>query len=143
MNEKEAFSLADECVHLCEQLTSCFRQERVSLVEFKMDELLQNNLQKESLLASLVEKRQSLREKIDPKLTETLRWHDKKREWLRVWNVMRILCEENQLFIRHSLRNMSLIVEHLKSLLGEQSLYSPKGTRVDLRRQGKVVEARF
>jgi hypothetical protein len=70
-------------------------------------------------------------------------WSRRRAEWLARWNEIRIACERNQRLLKHSLRNLGMLVENFKRLIGDKPTYSAKGTRVDSPFEGKVIEGRF
>ena len=70
-------------------------------------------------------------------------WMEETEAFFKSWREVYALCEQNQRFIQHSLKNMGLIVENLKRLFGDNSLYSAAGKRVESQAPGKVVEARY
>jgi hypothetical protein len=150
--------LSDECARLCLELQACFRRERTALIEFKMDDLIQNNFEKERVLGLLTTTKQILREtmaeetdgKYDPERfqknlgpKDLAVWAEHSRRWLTIWEELRSLCVKNQDFYKHSLRNLDSIVDNLKRLFGLHSTYTAKGTRHDLSPRGSVVEGSF
>ncbi len=150
-------SLQEDCARLCLELKGCLEREQLALIQLKMEDIVQNNHLKESLLGQLSTKKAVLRrhlkevfgvekaEELDSLLPPDMKkaWQESRTRWLKVWESSRDNCERNQKFMRHSLKNMGLLLENLKRLLGENSLYSAKGTRVDLPNHGKVVEASY
>lgn len=143
------FDLSKECVRLCEQLKECFSRERKSLIGFQIDDLLQNNIEKESLFKEISGKRESLKLLVRKKarvLEEEQHqneWQSHQRVWDTTWRATQILCEDNQRFIRRSLTTLGLAVDHLKGLFGEQTLYSKTGAPFRVHSNGRVVEASF
>ena len=63
--------------------------------------------------------------------------------WSREWSATRSQGEDNQAFLRHSVRNMNLLMENMKRLLGDAPLYGAKGTSTQASASGKVVEAKY
>lgn len=124
-------------------------KERQFLIEFKSEELQQNNLVKEELIRELAEKRRQLRELIGNREEGVLTsrdWTQEQIAWERDWKQMRLQCEQNQEFMKHSLRNLEMLSDNLMRLLGQLTLYSRKGTKIDLsvhRPSGKVVEGSY
>lgn len=153
----DLIELSDSCVQLSLQLIECFRQERISLVGFKMEEMLHTNLLKEQLLGELRRRREDLREKIKERFgtaeweeaaallpeDEKSMWRAARANWLSTWNELRRLCEQNQNFMKHSLRNLECIADNLKRCFGLHSTYSAKGVRVDGKAQGGVLEGSY
>jgi len=119
------------------------------MVEFKTEELQENNVKKEELIRTLAVARENTRRAI-LELPEALREHqefkDAKRTWLAAYERMKLRCEGNQSFIQHSLKNLEMITDNLMRLLGQLSLYNNKGHKTDLsvhRPSGKVVEGTY
>lgn len=143
------FDLSKECVHLCEKLKECFSRERQCLIRFQIGDLSQNNVEKESLLRELRNRRESLKLLVREKarLLEAEdhqnEWQFHRRAWDTTWQATKILCEDNQRFIRRSLATLGLLVDHLKGLFGEQTLYSKTGAPFRVHSNGRVVEASF
>ncbi len=148
------FQLSDECVQLANELHKCFDAERSALIHFKTEELLEANRRKEEYLALLIEKREELRRFIaenfqegnpEPWLTDAdnRTWARKQEEWVQAWERLRRTCESNQEFLKHSLRNLDMLAENLTRLFGLHSVYSNKGTRVDRKPHGNVVEGSY
>ncbi len=148
------FHLSDECTQLAQELHKCFDTERVALIQFKTEELLEANRLKEEYLALLIEKREELRYFIsqnfqegtpEPWLAapELKMWQLKQEEWIQTWDRLRRTCESNQEFLKHSLRNLDLLAENLTRLFGLHSVYSNKGTRVERKPHGNVVEGSY
>ena len=148
------FQLNDECVHLADELHKCFDAERSALIQFKTEDLLEANRRKEEYLALLIEKREELRRFVaenfqdanpEPWLDDPdLRiWSQKQEAWVQSWDRLRKTCESNQEFLKHSLRNLDMLAENLTRLFGLHSVYSNKGTRVERRPHGNVVEGSY
>lgn len=150
--------LSDECVRLCLELQGCFQNERIALIEFKMDDLIQNNFNKERLLGALTATKQKLRDAMAEKTggiydceqfektlsaSEFPLWVARRNEWLSTWELLRNLCEKNQNFFKHSLRNLDAIVDNLKRLFGLHSTYTSKGMRQETSPRGSVVEGSY
>ena len=150
------FSLMEESISLARSLQEVLIQERAALITLNTDEILVLVTQKESRLMKLVRKRAEIKKFIriqfnqenleDLKLTdENLQreWESKKKIWVEVWSELRDVCENNQRFISHSMKNMDRLVENLKRLLGQHATYSPKGKRIEQNNQGRVVQGRY
>jgi flagellar biosynthesis/type III secretory pathway chaperone len=146
--------LFNTCTRLAADLQECFRAERLSLVQFKTDHILENNVQKDQLLQQLLGARERLRRAskallgdLPPEVlfdSETLsEWTLLNENWNKTWQKLYDCCSENQRFLRHSLRNLDRLSENLSRLFGILSTYSNKGTRVDTKPQGNVVEGRY
>ncbi|MBI4403579.1 MAG: hypothetical protein HY537_05430 [Deltaproteobacteria bacterium] len=136
-------ALCEECIALNDDLKNCLRTERDCLVRFAMDELIQNNLLKETLLKKLVAKKQALKDALAQNSNRPKDFENHLEKWSCSWKELKGLCEANAGFLSHSMRNLNLMAEHLKSAFGEQTIYSSKGIRKELRSCGRVVEARL
>ena len=142
-------ALNDEACALCAELTKTFEFERRYLIEFKTDELQENNLKKEDLLRDLSAKRFEVKSAASLLLPASLldsSWKLAQAKWLSHWEQMRTRCEENQNLIRHSLRNLDMISDNLMRLLGQLTLYNNKGSKIDLsvhKPSGTVVEGAY
>lgn len=156
MSENQAATIAgyDRCIQLAQTLDACLEEERTFLIELKMEELAETTLRKATLSRELVQERHRLRELVSflvPQgldentfLTEvsdeTIR--GKHREWNRTWNRTRFSCESNQRLLKNSARNLGMLSDHLKRLLGDKSRYSNQGKRVDSPATGRVIGAK-
>ncbi len=155
--QSHEFDLQAECIRLCVDLRSCLQRERIILIEFKVEEIPLVTLQKESLMLALVRKRGELKsylkhrygiEKIvlyadqlegEPRIL----WLERESNWRTEWAQLRDTVRCNQDFLKHSLKNLFALSDNLKRCLGEPSLYSAKGARVELQTEGKVVAASY
>jgi flagellar biosynthesis/type III secretory pathway chaperone len=151
------FSLARESTRLANELSKCLDEEQKTLVEFRVEELPQVTLRKESLFLSIVRKRQELKRfmkfhfnvekdvELIGALAEPYRseWRALTEQWTQAWQTLSQVCEQNQNFLKNSLKNLGLLADNLKRLLGDSLVYSPQGKRVDLQSAGKVVRASF
>lgn len=151
------FVLLDECVHIAGELEACMWEERKCLVEFRIDDLPQTNLKKESLIGTLSRRRRELQKLVKfhygaerlsdlaSQLGEQERpaWLQHFQAWSDSWTKLRNTCEANQRFLKHSLKNLSFLVENLKRSLGDHSVYSAQGKRVDMGQAGKMLTARY
>lgn len=146
--------LFNTCMRLAAELQECFRAERLSLVHFKTENILENNVRKEQLLQELTEARASLRSATQDLLgglspeavfdrATLIEWNELSGKWNTSWQKLYDCCSENQRFLRHSLRNLDRLSENLGRLFGLLSTYSNKGMRVDTKPQGNVVEGRY
>ena len=151
------FELIDSCAFACQTLKESLDNEKKALIEFQMDALLENNQKKEMALTAVIERRERMDRwlqaelgskdlaAMDPLLAEPAlsQWKVKRLEWKRLWESTKLKCKENQNFIQHSLKNLSLFAEQLKKLFSVNNTYSNKGTQVEPTREGKVVEAEY
>ncbi len=150
------FSLSDESCALASSLKGILLKEREALITLNTEDILILVTQKESGMMKLSRKRAELKkfsrtqfqqedlEKLifsDPELQKE--WDLKKKNWAVLWTDIRNVCEHNQKFIGHSMKNLDRLVENLKRLLGQHATYSPKGKRIDQNSQGSVVEGRY
>jgi len=140
----------ERCIETCEELLTCFDNERECLVQFRTDDLLANNARKEHLIAQLAQQKFALRQLLAHARRDALlsvedeqAWSLYQERWLKSWEKLRARCESNQLFMKHSLRNLDMLTDNLRRLMGQQTLYSPKGTHVDVNKAPKVVEGRY
>ena len=129
-----------QCLRLCAELRECLRQERSCVIRLDMDGILECNVRKEGLGAALQHKRRELKMALQG---ETLS-AELSAAWSQAWAETRRQCEENQAFLKHSVRNMGLLVDNLKRLMGDDTpLYSNKGTPAQAGNTAKVVEAKY
>lgn len=154
---RSLFFLQDECFSLATELKACLEEERKALIHLDTQLVVQTNARKENLSRTLAFKRKQMWSLVNAHFgienTEGLeqflqepwmsQWMEKKNNWLKVWNETTRVCETNQMFLRHSLRNLGVLVDHLKRLFGDQPLYTAKGSKADSNQQGKVVEKSF
>lgn len=146
-----------ECAQLCEELRAGLRAERQALVSFQMNELAEATMRKELATRSLQTRRNRMREMmlkqfgtndaalLVDKLPEAARaaWREADANWQLQWAETYSICEQNQRFLKHSLRNMGMMLDHFKRLIGEKPTYSAKGQRVDKPFEGKVTAGRY
>lgn len=142
---------------LCLELQTCLRDERTALIEFRMEDLLENNIRKENLLSGLLKSKKTLEMALDKQFgTNSLRsigellsgdertsWDDSVDSWKREWDLTREKCRSNQKFLQHSLRNLNMFAEHFRRLLGVNSVYSKEGKEVEIQTEGNVLEAEY
>lgn len=149
MNLERLNELNDECCRLSDELALCFDEERRCMVEFKTEELQQNNLRKEELIRSLEKARLDYRKFMEAEgamLLSTPAERAARVKWLASWERMKFRCQANQAFIGHSLKNLEMISDNLMRLLGQLSLYNNRGNKIDLsvhKPAGKVVEGTY
>jgi hypothetical protein len=152
--QQALITFTEECILLCRELIRILQVERKAVIEFETETLIQSNFEKEKTLAQLTEKRTAFRNakadlcgnhEVEDVISENLMpmWLIVKKEWIQTWEELRSLCENNHGFIRHSVRNLDLILEHLKKSLGIHSIYTAKGTKIDNQPQGNVVQGRY
>ena len=150
------FNLSDECTSLALALREILAQERAALIGLNTDNILLLVSQKESLMLKLQRKRAELKNfaRTQFQIEDLGQWHSgdeavlaawklKSEEWNAVWESVRSDCDSNQKFIKHSMRNLGLLVENLKRLFGQHATYSAQGKRIEQNSSGKVVEAKY
>lgn len=150
------FSLCEESCELARGLRAILTQERAALITLNTDEILILVTQKESGMLKLSRKRAEIKKFVRTQFQQNeleklkfadtdlqLQWDALREKWLVEWSELRKICETNQQFINHSMKNLDRLVENLKRLLGQHATYSPRGKRIDQNSQGAVVEGRY
>ena len=157
MKDNILISLTEECIVLCAELKNILSLERRAVISFKIDDLLQNNAEKERVLAEILGKRQAIRtwvrhqfqlgdtDSVESFLPEESRatWIDAKNRWLAAWDEIQVLNKQNHSLIEHSQKNLGDFTENLKRLFNEKNIYSAKGTSVGKGGPGQVVAAKY
>lgn len=147
----------ESCQRLSDEIAECLRLERQFLIEFRLEDLLQNNFKKDGLILAFTERKKEFKNlltarygisdytALPSKLSseERVVWETAVTSWEKSWEATKKLCEENQRFIGNSLRYLGVFADHLKRLFGEPSLYNGLGKKMEPNSQGKVVEARY
>ncbi len=127
-----------ERMQIFTELLHMLDQERIAVVEANVDALVQINLQKENAIRLLRRNKaheQALRAKNLP--------FPKSTEGTELWERVKKRCEENQLFLQHSVRNLNQMVENWKQIVGERPAYGPAGTYRESKVSGKMVERNY
>ncbi|NBX69301.1 MAG: hypothetical protein EBR01_10115 [Proteobacteria bacterium] len=150
------FSLCEESCALALGLKQVLLKERAALITLNTEEILILVTQKESGMLKLSRKRAEIKKFVRTQFQQDdleklhftdselqSQWNILRENWLSAWTELRNVCETNQQFINHSMKNLDRLVENLKRLLGQHATYSPKGKRVDQNSQGSVVEGRY
>lgn len=145
-----------ECVQLAEKLSHILEQEREALVSFEIEKIMTSTMEKSAILKQLLEKRTGLKKYVHVRFGKPLsevsseipeesvsEWKDSQAQWSLAWNQLVRKCESNQGFLKHSLKNVDLLLNHLKHLFGDSGIYNQSGKRQDLGSSGKVLEGRF
>jgi hypothetical protein len=145
-----------ECISLAQQLLEAIEKERLGLVSFDMGLITSSTAQKTSLMNRLKEKREALRklatvrygkplDQIQEELPTELsnQWKEDLMKWRRLWEELSRRSQANQGLLKHSLKNLDLLLGNLKQLLGRPGIYNQTGKRQDLTGSGKVLEGRF
>ncbi|MEZ4751529.1 MAG: flagellar export chaperone FlgN [Bdellovibrionota bacterium] len=152
-----SINLMKRSEELCLQLQDCLRDERRALIEFRMEDMLQNNIRKQSLLSDLLSTKKYLEANLQEHfgtqnllmIGEGLRGEDRDawlaavESWQREWELTREKCRMNQKFIQHSLKNLNLFADNFRRLLGVHSVYSKQGREVDIQTEGSVLKAEY
>lgn len=154
-NFSKLVGLHRESVRLCQEILQTLADERLTLISLETDKLSAVLLHKENLVHAL----QSCRGNIYHFLTseqgldsaealelvlspeQLSEWKKCKEEWNSIWAKTCVLGEQNQRFLKHSLKNLGKFADHLKQLMGEPSRYSSKGDKVDSSPEGRMLEA--
>lgn len=147
--------LHNEALRLCRAISETLRDERLTLISLDSKRLAEILLQKEHLVHSL----QNARTKIGDIFTKEFgaetaeafeallsaeqltHWHAAKQNWQLEWSKVVVLGQQNQNFLKHSLKNLGRFADHLKALLGEPTRYSAKGDKVDAPSEARLLEA--
>ncbi|MSP19364.1 MAG: hypothetical protein EXR74_07315 [Bdellovibrionales bacterium] len=150
------FSLCDECISLAQELKDILLEERVALITLNTEEILILVSKKESGMMKLVRKRAEIKKIARTQFAEedlqnlsfsdealNLEWSQKQSSWLNAWSEVRDVCERNQKFMGHSMKNLDLLVGNLKRLFGQHATYSHRGKRVDQNPEGSVLRGRY
>jgi len=146
----------EECVQLLEKLSLLLDQEREALVSFNMEQIMTSTVEKAAVVKQLSDKRNQLRKYVQVRFGKPLSdlsqefspewaalWNESQRKWSKGWNRLVRQCEGNQGFLKHSLKNVDLLLNHLKHLFGDPGIYNQSGKRQDLSSSGKVLEGQF
>jgi|688.fasta_scaffold356719_3 hypothetical protein len=145
-----------ECIQIAAELCSVLDREREGLSSFDMEKIINSTVEKSSLMARLRERREALKKlsqvrygkcllEVDSELPEPLviEWRTSYKKWQEVWSELSKKCESNQGLLKHSLKNLDLLLGNLKQLFGNPGLYNQSGKRRDLSSSGKVIEGRY
>lgn len=130
------------------------QEERIELIALNTQKLTEINARKEHLVSELKTARDAVgahinatfqadtAEALEAQLSseEAARWTEMKNAWNDQWNDLKMLTEQNQRLLDHSLKNLGKMADNLKRLLGESSRYSQSGTKLDSPNPGRVVE---
>jgi flagellar biosynthesis/type III secretory pathway chaperone len=147
----------DESISLCRELQKVLSQERQSLLAFRGEDLAETTMAKEVTVAKILQSRKKLKEagaawfgvSSTEELTALLGdadkqvWITKQKDWKAEWKAICVQVERNQLFLKHSQKNLGRLIENWRRLLGQNPLYSSKGQKIESPSTGKVFEAKF
>lgn len=133
----------DECLRILSELIVSLRDERAAIIALSTDAIIQQVFRKEALGSTLLQCRREwhtlcVSVSPPPEMIATMQ-----REWSVGWNELMQVCEGNQRFTRHSLRNLGNLVDNLRRLFGDGMLYSAKGAKVESSSVGKMMEATY
>ena len=155
--QKDILILANECLTICRDLVTCLEEERVALMGLNTEVLVQVNFKKENLGAQLKLSYQEMSKvakfqyqaatlsEVAASLSVSLQapWQHVLQELKETQIQLQNIAQSNQKFLKHSLKNLSLIVDNLKRLFGDQPLYSQQGKKVEGPQSGRMVEASY
>ena len=157
MNESfdELLRLNSESVSVCESLVQTLQDERISLIALDTAKLSEVILMKEHLVHRLDQTRAKIFKLITDKFSshtqedfevalsseQKAQWREARTAWLEAWEKMAVLAHQNQMFLKHSVKNLGRLADHMKHLLGEAPRYSSKGDKVEGISEGKMLEA--
>lgn len=141
---------------MAEQLLKIVDKERQGLIAFDIEKITTSTIEKTALVNQLKEKREALKRLAHVRFGKSLAeveselsaeyldsWRSQESKWRTTWLVLSKKCESNQELLKHSLKNMDLLLGNLKTLFGKPGVYNQSGKRQDLSSSGKVVEGRF
>lgn len=147
---------SQECIDLAEQLFKVVEKERAGLIAFDIEKITSSTIEKTALVNQLKEKREALKRlsqvrfgkslseveiELVPELAE--KWRAQESKWKTSWLSLSSKCQSNQGLLKHSLKNIDLLLGNLKTLFGNPGIYNQSGKRQDLSTSGKVLEGRF
>lgn len=137
----------EECAQLAHELLAVLEKERSGLIGFDIEKITQSTIEKSFLVKRLTLKRKDLKRlmaltsEVSAEAQEQL--ENQKRKWDGLFEQVILKCQSNQGLLKHSLKNIDLLLGNLKTLFGNPSVYDQKGKKQDMSRSGKVVEGRF
>jgi len=140
-------SISQECAFLANSLCETLEKERSGLICFDIERITQSTIEKSFLVKQLVLKRKELNKfmgaldsfsVIDQQLLK-----EAQEKWEELYEKVFLKCQSNQGLLKHSLRNVDLLLGNLKTLFGNPSVYDQTGKKQDLSHSGKVLEGRF
>jgi hypothetical protein len=147
---------SQECIELAEQVLKVLEKERQGLIAFDIEKITSSTIEKTALVNQLKEKRESLKRlsqvrfgkslaEVESEFSEALmdKWRAQESKWRMSWMHLSKRAQSNQSLLKHSLKNVDLLLGNLKSLFGNPGVYNQSGKRQDLSTSGKVLEGRF
>ncbi|MFM8270546.1 MAG: flagellar export chaperone FlgN [Pseudomonadota bacterium] len=147
---------SQECIDLAEKLFKVVEKERTGLIAFDIEKITSSTIEKTALVNQLKEKRESLKRLAQVRFGKSLsdveseldsdsveKWRAQESKWRTSWLNLSSKCESNQGLLKHSLKNIDLLLSNLKTLFGNPGVYNQSGKRQDLSTSGKVLEGRF
>jgi len=149
-------SLSQECAKLAQDLILTLEKERLGLVSFDIEKITQSTIEKSFLVNQLASKRNELKRVVkiqygkdlvnfetEIPLKDQEKWKHFQQTWRRLYFELNLKCQSNQGLLKHSLKNVDLLLGNLKTLFGNPSIYDQKGKKQDLSSSGRVLEGRF
>ncbi|NBX92356.1 MAG: hypothetical protein EBQ85_03890 [Proteobacteria bacterium] len=146
----------EECIRLVGELCLVLDREREGLTSFDMEKIINSSVEKSSLMLRLKDKREALRKLAQVRYGKPLsevssilpnsllqQWEIGFTEWQRSWSKLQGKCESNQKLLKHSLKNLELLLGNLKHLFRNPGVYNQSGKRRDLSSSGRVLEGRY
>jgi len=141
------FSISQECALLANSLCEVLEKERLGLISFDIEKITQSTIEKSFLVKQLVLKRKEWNRFIvcldDFSLSDQKALQELQEKWEEVYEKAILKCQANQGLLKHSLKNIDLLLGNLKALFGNPSVYDQTGRKQDLSHSGKVLEGRF
>ena len=135
MNNFSSVSAEMACL---DDLYGCLQSERMFLVLYRVDSLLENNSRKEILTENLNQVRAKRRLEMSD---EALKCHSE--EWRKKNDAVSELCDANARFIENSLKRQALLMDNLRKLMGGPSIYSKRGDKSHPVLEGRVLAKRY
>lgn len=141
------FSISQECALLANSLCEALEKERLGLISFDIEKITQSTIEKSFLVKQLVLKRKEWNRFVacldgfsssDQQVVQQLQ-----KNWEELYKKLVLRCRANQGLLKHSLKNVDLLLGNLKTLFGNPSVYDQTGRKQDLSLSGKVLEGRF
>jgi hypothetical protein len=147
---------SQECTDLAQQVLKVLEKEREGLIAFNIEKITSSTIEKTALVNQLKEKREALKRLSQVRFGKSLsevesefsgdllnKWRAQESQWRISWMHLSRRAQSNQGLLKHSLKNIDLLLGNLKSLFGNPGVYNQSGKRQDLSTSGKVLEGRF
>ena len=123
-----------------DELYHCLQNERIFLVLYRVDALLENNFRKENLTESLNQIRARRRMEMSDEL---VRLSSSGALWKEKSVAVSDLCDANAHFIESSLKRQALLMDNLRKLMGGPSIYSRQGGKSHSVIEGRILTDRY